>query len=65
MDEEVDSGLLNISISDSDDASGSEARGAAVSRAERNAQSEAAFQQVKSEYRPKIENGEVRRQPML
>lgn len=54
MDEEMDSGLFNISLSDSE---GSQAE----EKADRNAQSEAAFQKVKSGFRPKIENGEVRR----
>jgi hypothetical protein len=60
-DEELDSGFLNISISDSEDAGdgGSET----ASRADRKAQSEADFLALKASYRPKVEIGEVRRDP--
>jgi hypothetical protein len=56
--EEEDSGLLNIGLSDSEDAVD---QGAAVAttRADKHAQSEADFQKLKYEYQPKIENGEV------
>lgn len=59
MDEEVNLGLLGIGLSDSDDASASD-EVVTVAKVDRNAQSEEAFQQVRSEYRVKVENGEVR-----
>ena len=63
MDEEdLNSGLLGIALSDSgdDDDSGRECvEPAPTSREERNAQSEEDFQKLKSSYRVKVENGEV------
>jgi hypothetical protein len=61
MDEEdLNSGLLGIALSDSEDDSTKEcAEPAPASREERNAQSEEEFQKLKSTYRVKVENGEV------
>lgn len=59
MDEVEDLGLLSIGLADSDDSSGSD-EGVIESRVDRSRQSEAEFQQLKSEYRVKVENGEVR-----
>jgi hypothetical protein len=58
--EDVDAGLFNILLSDSDaDAgSGSEA-GKQDAKADRTAMSENAFQALKAEYKVKVENGEV------
>ena len=62
MADDVDSGLFNISISDSEgddvDVSHGLAQGGAKGR-DRTGQSEAQFEAVKREYRPKVENGEV------
>ncbi|KAJ9130057.1 hypothetical protein NKR19_g10053 [Coniochaeta hoffmannii] len=62
MDEEdLNSGLLGIALSDSDDDdSGKEyVEPAPTSREERNAQSEEDFWKLKSTYRVKVENGEI------
>ena len=62
-------GLFNISISDSegDDGGIDTSHGVASSsekgREHRTAQSEDAFRAVKSEYRAKVENGEVSNEP--
>lgn len=63
-DEDIDSGLFNISLgSDIEDGDG-EAQGqqktSSTSRADRTGQSEEQFQAVKRAYRAKIENGEVK-----
>jgi len=68
MDEEdLNSGLLGIALSDSDDDdSGKEyVEPAPTSREERNAQSEEDFWKLKSTYRVKVENGEVLPFPSL
>jgi hypothetical protein len=64
-DDDLDSGLFNISISDSEgdgdddvDTSHGFAQGKS-NKADRKGQSEAQFQVVKRDYRPKVENGEV------
>ncbi len=54
----VDSGLFNISLSDSEDSS-SQPKAEAQSRADKTAQSEADFQGIKASYYPKVENREV------
>jgi hypothetical protein len=62
MDEEdVNSGLLGIALSDSEDDSNgkAEAQLAPISREDRNAQSEEEFQRLKAVYKVKVENGEV------
>lgn len=63
-DEEADSGLLNISISDSeeDDAAAACSQPQANGKTSegRTGQSEAGFQAVKASYRPKLDNGHVR-----
>ena len=62
MDGSLDSGLLAINLSDSEDSSEASKPKQAQTRAEKTAQSEAGFQAVKASYRPKVENGEVGRQ---
>lgn len=59
-----DFGLFNISISDSEgeedvDISHGLAQGGGNGKKDRKGQSEAQFQAVRRDYRPKIENGEV------
>lgn len=60
---EVDSGLFSINLSDSEDgdagASGCGSGGAAAR--DRKGQTEAEYQAVKATYRPKVENGEVKK----
>lgn len=56
--DELDSGLLGIALSDSEDDSAKECV-EPTSREERNAQSEEDFQKLKSTYRVKVENGEA------
>lgn len=57
---DLNSGLLGIALSDSDDDGAKEcAEPAPASRQERNAQSEQDFQRLKSTYRVKVENGEA------
>ncbi|KAK3365719.1 hypothetical protein B0T24DRAFT_669916 [Lasiosphaeria ovina] len=69
-DNDMDSGLLNISLSDSEGEEGqadidTAAAAAAAdaqqqqSRADRTALSEPAFQALRATYRPKVENGEI------
>jgi hypothetical protein len=61
MDEEVDSGLLAISISDSEDsAAESKTPAGDDAREARTAQSEAEWRCVQEGYRVKVENGEVK-----
>lgn len=60
--DDLNSGLLGIALSDSeDDNSAKEGAEPAqpACREERNAQSEEDFQRLKSTYRVKVENGEV------
>lgn len=64
-DDDVDSGLFNISISGSEGDDGDDvdtshgfAQGKS-NKADRKGQSEAQFQVVKRDYRPKVENGEI------
>jgi len=54
MEPDAESGLFNISISDSEDG-----EDGTPGKAPRNSQSEAAFAEVKTAYRTKIENGEI------
>lgn len=62
MDDDFDSGLFNISISDSEGDDVDISHGfAQASKVDRKGQSEAQFQVVKRDYRPKVENGEVRK----
>ncbi|KAH8902716.1 hypothetical protein BR93DRAFT_972426 [Coniochaeta sp. PMI_546] len=56
--ENLDSGLLGIALSDSEDDSPKECS-EPTTREERNAQSEEEFQKLKSTYRVKVENGEI------
>jgi hypothetical protein len=64
--DDLDSGLLAIALSDSEDDSGKEyVEPAPTSREERNAQSEEDFQRLKAVYRVKVENGEVTLTPTL
>ncbi|ROW00833.1 hypothetical protein VMCG_06531 [Cytospora schulzeri] len=59
-DDDLDSGLFNISISDSEGEDVDISHGfAQASKADRKGQSEAQFQIVKRDYRPKVENGEI------
>lgn len=61
--DDVDSGLFSINLSDSEDgdagASGCGSGGAAAR--DRKGQTEAEYQAVKATYRPKVENGEVKK----
>ncbi|KUI74216.1 hypothetical protein VM1G_09781 [Cytospora mali] len=57
-DDDIDSGLFNISISDSEEDDVDISHGIAQGR-DRKGQSEAQFQTVKRDYRPKVENGEI------
>jgi hypothetical protein len=58
--DDLDSGLLGIALSDSEDEPQECSKPAApTSREERNAQSEEDFQKLKETYRVKVENGEV------
>lgn len=60
MDDDFDSGLFNISISDSEGDDVDISHGfAQATKVDRKGQSEAQFQVVKRDYRPKVENGEV------
>lgn len=58
MANDMDSGLFNIALSDSEDETGNPATTTAPR--DRTGQSEEAFQAVKSAYRPKLDDGEVR-----
>jgi len=62
--DDVDAGFFAIALSDSDEATTEATKPAPAgagssSRADKLAQSEEAFRQVKASYRPKIQNGEV------
>lgn len=59
MSEELDSGLFNIALSDSE----SDSSQKAAAPRDRTGQTEDAFQAVRAAYRPKVENGEVSLQP--
>jgi hypothetical protein len=63
MDGERGFGLLNIALSDTEDSSGPEVEkppgNGSSSRTDKLSQSEAAFQAVRSQYKAKVENGEV------
>ena len=65
MDQQADWGLLNITLFDSQDSITETlketAECAQESKASRNVQSEIAFEEVRAGYRPRVENGEVRR----
>ncbi len=56
MEGDLDSGLLAIALSDSEDSSSPKET---LSQLEKTAQSEADFQAVRASYQPKIENGEA------
>lgn len=56
--EDVDLGLLGIALSDSEDDRTEEVE-KPLTRAEKNAQSEEEFQELKRTYRVKVEDGEV------
>lgn len=56
-DDAIDSGLFNISLSDSDDGN-ENGQTSSVTR-DRTGQTEEKFQEVKRDFRAKIENGEV------
>lgn len=58
-DDDIDSGLLGISLSDSEDG---DAPTTTATR-DRKGQSDASFQAVKQDFRPKVENGEVSHGP--
>ncbi|GAP83022.1 hypothetical protein SAMD00023353_0400120 [Rosellinia necatrix] len=59
-DDDLDSGLLGISLSDSDaEPSDGQATAKKPSQEDRTAQSEADFQEVKRTYHVKVENGEI------
>jgi hypothetical protein len=58
-DDELDSGLLGMSLSLSDPEETEQPR----TRAEKNAQSEDDFQKLRSVYTAKVENGEVCNRP--
>jgi hypothetical protein len=62
MAEDLDSGLLGIGLSDSEDGDVKETVQPRT-RAEKNAQSEAEFLALKRSYAVKVENGEVCRPP--
>lgn len=63
-DDEIDSGLFNINLSDSEDGEAGQTtfdtatNGGGAGR-DRKGQTEAEFQAVKASYRAKVENGEV------
>ncbi len=66
MDDDLDSGLFNIALSDDETgdndtaaASGQNGNDGAAAKGGRNAQSQEAFLAVKKESRPKLDNGEV------
>ena len=62
MDDDLDAGLFGISLSDSEDAGAEPSEQSKIETQQnggRTGQSEAAFQDVKSSYHVKIENGEV------
>lgn len=58
--EELNSGLLGIGLSLSDSEDSSPETGKPLTRAEKNAQTEEEFQKLRSVYKAKIENGEVK-----
>jgi hypothetical protein len=58
-DEDLESGLLGIALSDSDAEPGDNATATKTSQEKRTGQSEAEFQEVKRTYQVKVENGEV------
>lgn len=62
-DDEVDSGLFNINLSDSEDGETGQTTSTTATNSgaarDRKGQTEAAFQTVKTSYRAKIENGDV------
>ncbi|KAJ2971779.1 hypothetical protein NUW58_g9320 [Xylaria curta] len=61
-DDDLDSGLLGIALSDSDAEPGDDATGSGTkktSKEARTGQSEAEFQEVKRTYNVKVENGEI------
>lgn len=63
MANDMDSGLFNIALSDSEDETGNPAtttNPTTTAPRDRTGQSEEAFQAVKSAYRPKLDDGEVR-----
>lgn len=62
--EDLDSGLLGIALSDSEDDNPKECS-EPTTREERNAQLEEEFQKLKSTYRVKVENGEVNNIPLF
>lgn len=62
MDDDLDAGLFGISLSDSEDAGAEPSEQSKIESQQnggRTGQSEAAFQDVKSSYHVKIENGEI------
>jgi hypothetical protein len=59
-DEELNSGLLGIGLSLSDSEDSSQETEKPLTRAEKNAQTEEEFQKLRSVYKAKIENGEVK-----
>lgn len=63
-DEELDSGLFNISLA-SDTEDGDDHQNTSTSQKDRTGQTEEQFQAVKRSYRAKIENGEVSYKSLL
>lgn len=59
-DDDLNSGLLGIGLSLSDSEDSSQETEKPLTRAEKNAQTEEEFQKLRSVYKAKIENGEVR-----
>lgn len=61
MADDVDSGLFNITLSDSEDGDSGQATSGDTNGAarDRTGQTESEFQAVKTSYRPKVDNGEV------
>ncbi|KAJ4395911.1 hypothetical protein N0V93_000127 [Gnomoniopsis smithogilvyi] len=55
-DEDLDSGLFNIALSDSE---GEDGNAATETARDRTGQTEDEFQAVKRAYRPKVDNGEI------
>lgn len=63
-DEELDSGLFNISLA-SDTEDGDDHQDTSKAQKDRTGQTEEQFQAVKRSYRAKIENGEVSHKSLL